>query len=103
LQRWVGYEWDCRDPDGDGRRLWREGVSHNAMLPDEAIQVLFTGRPVDQSGRTALAEAVYFVTPAGARVFNAASIRWAWGLGRPGFEQNAFRRFNENLVLALLG
>jgi hypothetical protein len=49
-----------------------------------------------------LAEAVYFVSPAGAKVFNAGSIRWAWGLGRAGFEREAFQRFNENLVLHLM-
>ena len=24
--------------------------------------------------------------------------RWAWGLGKPGFESAPFRAFNENLV-----
>lgn len=98
----VGYEWDNRDPDGDSRRLWQSGRSLNRPLPLESIQVLFRGAPVDNDGKQGLAEAVYFESPAGARVFSAGSIRWAWGLGKPGFEREPFKRFNENLVKALL-
>jgi hypothetical protein len=36
-------------------------------------------------------------------VFNAGSVRWVWGLGKEGFAQPAFKRFNENLVRALSG
>jgi hypothetical protein len=98
----VGYEWDNRDPKGDGRRLWDEEHSAIPVLPLDSIQVLFSGRPVDRLGRPGLAEAVYFVSPAGAKVFNSGSIRWAWGLGRAGFEREPFKRFNENLVLNLM-
>jgi hypothetical protein len=34
-------------------------------------------------------------------VFNAAVIRWAWGLGKPGFVSLGFQKFNENLVRQL--
>jgi len=98
----VGYEWDNCDPDGDGKRLWDSERSHNAFLPADSLQVLFRGEPVDANGRPGRAEAVYFHSPAGAKVFSAGSIRWAWGLGKPGFEQDAFKRFNANLILDFL-
>lgn len=98
----VGYEWDCRDPQGDGARLWNPRKSMNAGIHAAAIEVLFTGAPVSADGRRGLAEAVMFTSPAGARVFNAGSIRWAWGLGRPGFESAPFKRFNRNLVTSVL-
>jgi len=61
------------------------------------LQVLFTGTPVDLNGKTGKAEAVYFISEAGAHVFSTGTIRWAWGLGKPGFEREQFKRFNENL------
>jgi hypothetical protein len=97
----VGYEWDNRDPQGDGARLWDKAKSHNAAIPAEDIQVLFRGEPVDVDGVKGLAESVYWRSPAGAQVFAAGSIRWAWGLGKDGFVQPAFQTFNENLVRAL--
>ena len=97
----VGYEWDNRDPEGDGRRLWDKARSHNAAIPLADIQVLFAGHPVDVDGVKGLAEAVYWRSAAGAQVFSAGSIRWSWGLGKDGFVQPAFQRFNENLVRAL--
>lgn len=98
----VGYEWDNRDPLGDGRRLWDKDRSHISLLAAEGVKVLFRGTPVDANGKPGLAEAVYFESPAGAKVFSAGSVRWAWGLGKPGFEQPAFQRFNENLVRIML-
>ena len=99
----VGYEWDNRDPDGDGTRLFKPGVSRIAELPGDSVQVLFTGSPVAADGKQGLAEATYFQSSAGAKVFNAGSIRWAWGLGRPGFTTEAFRRFNTNLFVDFRG
>lgn len=98
----VGYEWDNRDPYGNGARLWDKDRSHNQMLPMDKIQVLFRGYPVDVWGRRGLAEAVYFESPAGAQVFSAGTIRWSWGLSRPGFVQAGFQRFNENLIRRML-
>jgi hypothetical protein len=98
----VGYEWDNRDPEGDGKRLWDPVKSKIPQLPAERIQVVFTGTPVDLNGKVGKAEAVYFTSPAGAKVFSTGSIRWAWGLGKPGFEQAASRRFNENLFVHFL-
>ncbi|MBS0640538.1 MAG: hypothetical protein JSS43_11740 [Proteobacteria bacterium] len=98
----VGYEWDNRDPDNDGRRLFRPNISRIAELPPDSVQVLFTGTPVGHDGAPGLAEAVYFRSPAGAKVFNAGSVRWAWGLSRPGFATEAFQRFNANLFADFL-
>jgi hypothetical protein len=99
----VGYEWDCRDPDADGRRLWAQGRSQIVQIDNGAIKVLFAATPVDLKGVPGKAEAVYFESPAGAKVFSTGSIRWAWGLGKPGFEDGAFKTLNRNLVLFLLG
>ena len=97
----VGYEWDNRDPDGDDARLWDKARSRIAPIDPARIQVLFTGQTTDADGDPGLAEATYFVSPAGAKVFNAASVRWPWGLSKPGVANPAFARFNENLVHAL--
>jgi hypothetical protein len=97
----VGYEWDNRDPDGDGKRMWDAKRSHLPAIDPAAIKVLFRGHAIDADGKPGLAESTYFVSRAGAQVFNAASVRWAWGLGKPGFANPAFIRFNENLVRAL--
>jgi hypothetical protein len=94
----VGYEWDNRDPDGDGRRLHDPARSQISALAGDRIKVLFRGAPTDNSGRIGLAEAVWWESPAGAKVFDAGSTRWAWGLGKDGFVNAQFKRFNENLV-----
>ena len=98
----VGYEWDNTDPDGDGRRLWDPQKSRIARLDPSLIKVVFQGAPVDVDGKQGKAEAVYFISPAGAKVFSTGSIRWAWGLGKPGFAQEKFKMFNRNLVMHLL-
>ena len=98
----VGYEWDNRDPARDGRRLWDAARSHNAAIPAERLKVLFSGAPVAVDGTTGRAEAVFFESPAGAKVFSTGSIRWAWGLGKPGFERESFRQFNANLMREML-
>jgi len=96
----VGYEWDNRDPEGDGDRLWAKS-SRIAPIDPERIKVLFQGEAIDDDGEKGLAEATFFESPAGAKVFNAGSVRWVWGLGKPGFVNPPFQRFNENLVRAL--
>jgi hypothetical protein len=97
----VGYEWDNRDPDGDGKRLWDAARSLDPAIDPAAVSVLFRGEAVGEDGRPGLAEATYFRSPAGAQVFNAGAVRWAWGLGKDGFVSAPFQRFNENLVRAL--
>ena len=66
-------------------------------IPADAIKVLFRGEPVDVDGRRGTAEAVYFRSSAGAKVFAAGSIYWVLGLNKPGYEQPAFARFNAQL------
>lgn len=94
----VGYEWDNRDPKGDGARLWDAEQSRIAELPLDKVVVLFRGHPTDEDGKPGMAEAVYFESAAHAKVFSAGSVRWAWGLGKPGFASDSFKRFNENLI-----
>jgi hypothetical protein len=97
----VGYEWDNRDPDGDGKRLWEPQRSRIPALEANSVSVLFRGEATDAEGKPGVAEATFYQSPAGAKVFNAGAIRWAWGLGKEGFVQPAFQKFNENLVRAL--
>lgn len=66
----VGYEWDNTDPEGDGRRLWDPEKSRIPQIDPASLQVLMTGKAVDVDGREGTAEAVYFVSRAGARVFS---------------------------------
>ena len=99
----VGYEWDNRDPDGDGVRLWDAARSLNPAIAADGVSVLFRGEAVDADGDPGLAEATYFTSKAGAKVFNAGTVRWAWGLGKEGFVNRPFQVFNENLVRSLSG
>jgi hypothetical protein len=98
----VGYEWDNADPDGDGRRLWDPNKSQIPPIDPASIKVVFTGSPVDLDGKQGKAEAVYFVSRAGAKVFSTGSIRWAWGLSKPDFEEGKFKKFNASLLMHLL-
>jgi hypothetical protein len=97
----VGYEWDNRDPEGDGKRLWDPARSLDPAIDAASVSVLFRGEAVAEDGTHGLAEATLFRSAAGAQVFNAGAVRWAWGLGKEGFVSPAFQRFNENLVRAL--
>jgi hypothetical protein len=98
----VGYEWDNTDPEGDGNRLWDAERSQISALDLGLIKVVFRGASVDFEGKQGTAEAVYFVSAAGAKVFSTGSIRWAWGLRKPGFAQDKFKKFNRNLIMHLL-
>jgi N,N-dimethylformamidase beta subunit-like, C-terminal len=98
----VGYEWDNTDPNGDGKRLWDPEKSQIRQIDPVSIKVVFTGSPVDLDGKQGKAEAVYFVSEAGAKVFSTGSIRWAWGMGKPHFEEERFKKFNFNLLMHLL-
>jgi hypothetical protein len=82
--------------------LWESDKSHIQPIDPASIKVVFTGSPVDLDGKQGKAEAVYFVSSAGAKVFSTGSIRWAWGLSKPNFEQGKFKKFNANLLMHLL-
>jgi hypothetical protein len=97
----VGYEWDNRDPEGDGARLWNAKASLDPAIDANSVIVLFRGEALADDGTRGVAEATLFRSAAGAQVFNAGSVRWAWGLGKDGFVNPAFQRFNENLIRAL--
>jgi hypothetical protein len=98
----VGYEWDNTDPEGDGKRLWDAERAQIPLLDRSLIKVVFRGAPVDHEGKHGTAEAIYFVSPARAKVFSTGSIRWAWGLGKPQFAEDKFKKFNCNLIMHLL-
>lgn len=111
----VGHEWDNRDPEaeypapGEPRidaleRLWDPDRSRIEPIPLESIRIAFSSDGiVDTLGRKGRAEAVYFESDAGARVFSAGTIRWTWGLGKEGYADERFARLNRNLVLDFLG
>jgi hypothetical protein len=94
----IGYEWDNTDPSPHGDRFWEQGISKIPFLPEERIEILFKGYPIDVRGEKGLAEAVYFESDAGAKVFSSGTIQWPWGLTKPGYQQEAFRKFNRNLI-----
>ncbi len=98
----IGYEWDNTDPEDDGSRLWNAEESQIPLLPRTSLHVLFSGDVVNWEGEKSIAEAVYFKTKAGAKVFSSGSILWVWGLGKLGYEQKAFKQFNKNLILGFL-
>ena len=60
----------------------------NSQIPEESIHVLFSGELINHAGRQGKAEAVYFVSEAGAKVFSSGTIRWTWGLGKEGCKDN---------------
>lgn len=94
----IGYEWDNTDPSPQKNRFWDEHTSRIPLLPKEKIHVLFRGHPIDVSGKKSLAEAVYFESDAGSKVFSSGTIQWPWGLTKEGFQQDAFKQFNRNLI-----
>ncbi len=98
----VGYEWDNTDPSPQGNRFWDAGTSRISLLPKEKILVLFNGLPINGQGIKGKAEAVYFESDAGGKVFSSGTIRWPWGLTKEGFQQGAFKRFNRNLIEVFL-
>jgi hypothetical protein len=98
----VGYEWDNRDPDGDGMRRWSVEKSLNKQIPLESIQVLFNGHPVNNKGKPGLAEAVFWRSSAGAKVFSSGTIWWTWGLSKPGVATPEMKTLNQNLFEYML-
>ena len=98
----VGYEWDNRDPEGDGKRLWDRDKSLIPEIPSADLEVLFKGPATGLDRGAGVAEAVFFRSHSGAKVFSTGTTRWSWGLSHPGFTNGPFRRFNTNIILDLL-
>jgi len=94
----VGYEWDNTSLEHKGFQVWSRETAKIPYLPREQLTVVMDGHPVDDNGQPGLAQAVYFESEAGAKVFSAGTIHWAWGLGKPGFREDRFIRLNENLL-----
>jgi hypothetical protein len=67
-------------------------------LPLDKIKVIFSGPVIDKKGNEGKAEAVFFQSGAGAKVISAGTFRWSWGLGKTGFEKEAFKQFNANII-----
>jgi hypothetical protein len=109
----IGHEWDNRDPESERPapgesmidatdRLWHKESSKIDPIPLDQIKVVFAGEATDVFGHKGRAEAVYFESDTGAKVFSSGTNRWSWGLNREGFVEEHFRRFNENLILDFL-
>jgi len=98
----IGHEWDNTDPSPQKNRYWDKQNSHIPLLQKEKILVLFRGHPIAKSGHKGTAEAVYFESDAGGKVFSSGTIRWPWGLTKEGFQQEAFKQFNRNLIEVFL-
>ena len=99
----IGHEWDNTDPARDGKRNWDENKSKIPLLPLDKIKIVFYGSTIDHKGDEGNAEAVFFQSDAGAKVFSSGTNRWTWGLGKPGFEKEQFKQFNANVIRDFLG
>ena len=93
----VGYEWDNRDPDGDGNQLWDVAKSLNKRIPPESIRVLFDSNPVGADHKPGKAESVYWESPAGAKVFSSGTVWWSRGMTKPGVATPQLDLLNKNL------
>jgi len=98
----IGYEWDNTLLFWEDIPVWTEEKSHIPYLDRDKLQVIFEGDVIDSKGRSGQAQAVYFETDAGAKVFSAGTIRWAWGVGKAGFVTKQFQQINENLITRFL-
>ena len=98
----IGYEWDNTKLVFQGFPVWTEGASNIPRLDREGLQIIFEGPVYDVAGVEGTAQAVFFESDAGAKVFSAGTIRWAWGLRKPGFIEAGFQVLNENLILHFL-
>ena len=99
----VGHEWDNTDPSSKRNRYWNADVSQIPFLPKDKLTILFAGEAIDYKGKKGKAEAVYFESDVGSKVFSSGTIQWSWGLTKEGFRQDAFNQFNRNLIEHFLG
>jgi hypothetical protein len=111
----IGHEWDSIDPEAHfappgetlvpgATRLWAPERSLIPALDEDSLHLVCSGSVEDSIGRQGEAHAVYFTSPAGARVFSAGTLRWSWGLGRAGYRDTdgRFDRLNRALLDHLL-
>lgn len=108
----IGYEWDNtslyskwgddKTVSDKGIPVWTEEKSYIPFLDRGKIQVVFEGDAKGLSGKMSKAQSVYFESDAGAKVFSAGTIRWAWGVGKPGFTNKEFQKINKNLITNFL-
>ena len=98
----VGHEWDNTSLVWQGKPVWSREKSHIPSLNRDSLQVIFEGDVINKHGKPGHAQAVYFETDTGAKVFSAGTIRWAWGVGKPGFINKQFQKVNENLITGFL-
>lgn len=98
----IGYEWDNTSLFYQDIPGLTEYNAHIPMIDRERLHILFEGDVIDAQGKPGHAQAVYFETDAGAKVFSAGTIRWAWGVGKPGFIDEQFQKINENLIIGLI-
>jgi len=98
----IGYEWDNTSLVFRGISIWSEKKSYIPNLDRENLEVIFEGDVINNRGEKGYAQAVYFESSAGAKVFSAGTIRWAWGVSKPGFVNEQFKKINENLIIGLL-
>ncbi len=99
----VGYEWDNTLLVDNGIPVWSEESAIIPKLERKELNIVFEGDVTDSNGKPGIAQAVYFETDAGAKVFSAGTIRWAWGVGKPGFVNDNFIKVNENLIREFTG
>jgi len=97
----IGYEWDNTLLIDLAMPVFSKKYTHIPKLEKERLQILFDGDVINSKGEAGHAQAVYFETEAGAKVFSAGTMRWSWGVGKPGFINEQFQKINENLILGL--
>ena len=73
------------------------------LLDKDRLNIVFEGDVLTHDGKKGLAQSVYFESDAGAKVFSAGTIRWAWGVGKNSFANDNARQVNENLIKEFLG
>ena len=97
----VGYEWDNRDPDGDGRRLWEAGRSLiRPSIPAAPSRSCSAARRSAADGAPGVAEATCYPRRPGPGCSTPARSAGPGGSARD-FVKPAFQNFNENLVRPL--
>jgi hypothetical protein len=83
LPHLVGYEWD---------RL------HADRSSPPGVEVVATSSTFSQVGFSEDSNMTAYYPTASSVVFSAGTIAWAWGLGKPGFQDDRVARITENVI-----